>query len=109
MMTKVEIDSRLCGHTTIIEAEKEGKIIHIDIETSCRSISDFSKKLGSLALTMEDFYHSNNRVHEAAAECQLNPSCLVPCGIFNAGRIEAKLIAKSLALKEKEISIRFLE
>ena len=106
-MTKVEVDSRICGHTTVIEAEKEGKIIHIDIQTSCKSISDFSNKLGSL--TMEDFYSYNNRVHGVAAECQLHPACLVPCGIFNAGRIEAKLIARSLALREKEISIKFLE
>ena len=93
----------------VVREYSPGKVekIYIDIETSCQVISDFASKLGNLP--MKDLLCYNNKVHRIADECKLCPSCLIPCGIINAARIEAKLIAKSLALREKEISIKFLE
>ncbi|VUT24784.1 MAG: hypothetical protein MOIL_00686 [Candidatus Methanolliviera sp. GoM_oil] len=106
-MMKVMVDSRICGYTTVINAKKEGKMIHIEIETICPKLSDFDDNLGDL--TMGDLLCYDNKIRRMAHECKLCASCLVPCGVITAAQIEAKLMAKSLALKEKEICIKFLE
>ncbi len=45
-MTKVEIDSRVCGHSAVITTHKEGKVMCIHIDGSCEKISDFVRKTG---------------------------------------------------------------
>ncbi len=106
-MTKVEVDSRICGYRTDIKVEKKGKEIHVWMESGCKNISDFAGKLGPL--NMKDLFYFDSKVYGVAGECQLHPSCLVLCGLFNAARIELNMISKALALREKVISIRFLE
>ncbi len=106
-MTKVEVDSRICGYKAIIKVEKEGKEINVWMESSCKNISDFADKLGPL--TTKDLFYFDSKVYNLAGECHLHPSCLVLCGLFNAARIELKIISKALALREKEITIKFLE
>jgi hypothetical protein len=58
---------------------------------------------------MKGLFYFDSKVYKLAGECHLHPSCLVLCGVFNAARIEMKMISKALALREKEITIRFLE
>ena len=106
-MTKVEVNSRICGYKSNIQVEKSGKEVHVRIESPCESISAFAQRLGPL--TMKDLFDFKSKVYDIAGECHLHPSCLVLCGLFNAARVELQLISRALALREKEITIKFLE
>jgi len=105
MATKVVVDMPLCGYKTIITAEKSSSFVKIKIESDCEHVRRFNEALDEIR--MEDVTHfSSSRIIEVAGD-YLTPSCLVPCGIMNAARIEFGLISKKRALKSKELKIVF--
>ncbi|MHC1565279.1 MAG: DUF6951 family protein [Candidatus Syntropharchaeales archaeon] len=107
MPTRVTVDVPICGYKAAIRAEKSGGSIKIDIESDCEHVTQFAEALGEIE--MKDVMHiSNNKIMEVAGK-YLTPSCLVPCGIINAARLELGLISRSLALKKGDLRIAFEE
>ena len=105
MASQVMVDMPLCGFEATIKAEKEGGLVKIDITSDCDQVMKFAEALGDVK--MKDVLHiRDNKIMEVAGN-YLTPSCLVPCGIMNAARIEFGLISKRLAMKKGDLRIVF--
>ncbi len=100
-MTKVEVDSGICGKRTLIEVKNVSSKIMINFETNCPKITKLSENLKELDIS--DFSGSivDNRVYRSAQENHI--TCPVPCAILKAMEVEF-----GLALK-KDTKISFIE
>ncbi|RLG29291.1 hypothetical protein DRN98_08570 [Methanosarcinales archaeon] len=107
MPTRVTVDMPICGYKAIIRAEKVGGSVKVEIESDCEHVKQFADALSEVG--MRDVMHiSNNKIMEVAGN-YLTPSCLIPCAIMNAARLEFGLISKSLAMKKGDLRIVFEE
>lgn len=105
-MTKLTVNSTICGFTHKISGTlKKDKII-IDIETPCKNVG----KISHMEVPMMEIMNvKDNYVMEKAQEANCGANCLVPCAIINLCKLESGFIAKSLAKKAGNISIVFDE
>jgi len=101
-MTKVIIDSGICGFTVTATAEKEGKKVRITVETPCEMVKKMAEEIDSLELTAAFTGHLNNPVYRAAAHHLKHVACPVPAGIIKALEVELGLCLR------KDSSIRFV-
>jgi hypothetical protein len=105
MASQILVEMPICGFKATIKAEKEGGSVKIDITSDCDHVMKFAEALGDLE--MKDVMHiRDNRIMKVAGN-YLTPSCLVPCGIMNAARMELGLISKRLAMKKGDLRIVF--
>jgi hypothetical protein len=91
-MTRVRIESGICGFSTLITAEKlkAGKI-RITIESECEMVRKMEEDFSILDLQSLFSGFLNNPVHKSAA-CRLkHVACPVPSGILKAAEAEMGL------------------
>ena len=107
MATKVIVDMPICGYKAVIRAEKSGSSVKVEIKSDCEHVKRFNEALGEVGIKAV-MHFSRNKIMEVAGD-YLTPSCLVPCGVMNAARLELGLISRSRALKSRELKIVFEE
>jgi hypothetical protein len=81
----------------------------ITIKSDCKFVQHFAEELTGIDMMDLTKRIIENKVYMLASRSNITPTCLVPCGVVNAGWIEIGLIAKNLALKEGAIKIIFME
>ena len=101
-MTDVTVNSTICGFVSEIHGELKGDKVVIDIDTPCEKV----KQISHLEVPkMEVFDIKDNYVMDKAKEAKCCSTCLVPCAILHACKIESEFISKSLVKKSEPLSI----
>ena len=103
-MTDITVNSTICGFVHEIQGELNGKEVAIDIDTPCEKV----KQISHLEVPMmEVFDIKDNYVMDKAKEAKCCSTCLIPCAILHACKIESEFISKSLVKKSGPLSIEF--
>lgn len=91
-MTKAVVNSGICGFSVTIIAEKrEGKEIHISLDTECEMVKKMAEDISSLDMMAVFKGFANNPVYKSAARHLKHAACPVPSAILKAVEIEAGL------------------
>jgi hypothetical protein len=102
-MTKLVVDSGICGFTVTVTAEKDSsKKVRITVETPCEMVNKMAEEIESLDVMAAFTGHMNNPVYRAAAHHVRHVACPVPAGIIKALEVELGLCLR------KDSSIRFV-
>ncbi len=90
-MTKVVVESGICGFSTTVTArmEKDGKHISILLETGCEMVEKMSEDLASVSRMSVFTGFLANPVYRSAASYLKHTACPVPSGIIKAMEVEA--------------------
>jgi len=103
-MTKVHVESGICGFSSTIRVSKgKRRKVGLVIESTCEMVDVLGSELQELDMldVMKNPIHQNP-VYMKAGQCKLHASCPVPCGVIKAA--EAEL---GLAL-EKDVKMKFV-
>ena len=102
MVTEISLNT-ICGHITKVVATKEGKNIHVHIDTNCEKL----KKWGTdFDMETEDLMGGPKTLLARKTEkAPLTPTCFVPATVMNACWLENGMISKNLARKMGKMEI----
>ncbi|SET00640.1 hypothetical protein SAMN04488587_1902 [Methanococcoides vulcani] len=103
-MTKITVDSVICGFTHTINGKLNDDKIIIDIESPCEKIKGFSHMEVPM---MEIFGIDDNYVIRKAKDAKCSSTCLIPCAVLHMCSLEAGFMSKNLAENSGSISINF--
>ncbi|WP_445476337.1 DUF6951 family protein [Methanococcoides methylutens] len=103
-MTKITVDSTICGFTHTITGHLKGDKVIIDIVTPCEKVKEFSHME---VPTMEIFGIDDNYVIRKAKDAKCSSTCLIPCAVLHMCSLEAGFMSKKLAENSGSISINF--
>jgi hypothetical protein len=108
MTSKVRVNMRLCDKvSTILATTQEDGTFKMEVQTTCDNVREFSRGLESLTITdLTD--KADGRVFDRMRQCKMSANCLVPAGLISAGWVEAGMIAKSNAKKNKCNEVEFV-
>jgi hypothetical protein len=91
-LSKAEITSGICGFTTIVKAQQQGRIVKLSIQSDCKAIQRLAGELTEVEPFQEiTFRGKGPRTLEAGALYCSHPGCPVPVGIVKAVEVEAGL------------------
>jgi hypothetical protein len=91
-MTKVIVKSGICGFSTVITAEKEGKKkVRITLESGCEMVAKMAEEVAVLDMMAAFTGYLNNPVYKSAAKHLKHVACPVPSGILKALEVELGL------------------
>ncbi len=103
-MTDITVNSTICDFIHEIHGELEEDKVVIDIVTPCEKVNQISHLE---VPRMEVFDIKDNYVMDKAKEARICSTCLVPCAILHACKIESEFMSKSLVNKSGPLSIEF--
>jgi hypothetical protein len=108
MTSKVKVNMRLCGKTHLITVEMlEDGTFSCKIVTDCVNVKDFSEGLENI--TMADLTDkAKSGIVDRYRNCRMSANCLAPAGLISAGWMEAGMISRSNARKNKANDVEFL-
>ncbi len=91
-MASVEIDSGICGYTAVVRAGAEGRMVSVEIESSCPHVQAMAEELTSVDPFGEiSFRGEGPQTLRVAAKHLAHAACPVPVGVIKAIEIEAGL------------------
>ncbi len=91
-MTKLIVQSGICGFSTTVTAEKgKDKKVRITLVTECEMVQKMNEDLTALDLRAAFTNHLNNPVYKSAARRLKHVACPVPSGILKALEVELGL------------------
>ncbi len=91
-MTKVIVQSGICGFSTTITAEKgKDKKVRITLATECEMVRKMNEDLTALDMMAAFAGHLSNPVYKSASKCLKHVACPVPSGILKALEVELGL------------------
>ncbi|MDP2278961.1 MAG: hypothetical protein Q8K51_12120 [Nitrospirota bacterium] len=91
-MTKAVVNSGICGFSvTVIAGKREGKEIHISLDTECEMVKKMAEDISSLDMMAAFTGFANNPVYKSAARHLKHAACPVPSAILKAVEVEAGL------------------
>lgn len=103
-MTRVVVNSGVCGYTTKITAEKgKEKKIHLSLETECEMVKEMAEEIQVLDMMAVFTRFLENPVYRSASKHLKHVTCPVPCGVLKAMEAEAGFAVS------KDVSITFME
>jgi len=89
-MTKVRVESGICGFKVLITAEKlDKRRVRISVESECEMVNKMAGEVAELDMMSAFTGHPNNPVYRAAGRHIRHLACPVPPGIIKA--VEAEL------------------
>jgi hypothetical protein len=92
LMTRVTINSGICGFTVTVTAEKvEGKRVRITLDTECEMVANMQEDVSQLDMRAAFTGHLQNPVYRSAAMHLKHAACPVPAGILKAVEVELGL------------------
>ncbi|MEI6797159.1 MAG: hypothetical protein WCK39_09880, partial [Methanomassiliicoccales archaeon] len=108
MTSKVRINMNLCDKITTVEVvQNEAGNFLVKVNTPCDNVREFAHGLEELS--MADITDKNEgRVFQKMRSCRMSANCLVPAGVISCAWLEAGMIAKSNAKKNKNNNVEFL-
>lgn len=103
-MTKVIVDSGICGFSVTVTAEKDiDKKVRLSLETECGMVSEMAEDISTLDLRAVFTNHLNNPVYRSASRHLKHVACPVPSGILKALEVELGLCIP------KDVNIKFIK
>jgi hypothetical protein len=91
-MAKAEIKSGVCGFTTIVEAQQQGRKVQLTITSDCEAIQHLAEELTEVEPFQEiSFRGQGPRTLAAGVKHCYHPACPVPVGIIKAVEVAAGL------------------
>ena len=91
-MATAEINAGICGFSTTVKTEKDGRQVKLSIESDCKAIQNLAAELTDVDPYQEiTFRGSGPRSLELGAKHCFHTACPVPVGIIKAVEIEAGL------------------
>lgn len=103
-MTKIAVDSGICGFPVTISAEKgKGKKINVTLETECQMVKKMQEDISTLDIMAAFTGYLNNPVYRSAAMHLRHVACPVPSAILKVLEVEAGLCLP------KDVSMIFLK
>ena len=108
MTSKVKVNMRLCGKTHYITVNmREDGDLDCKIDTDCVNVKEFSEGLEKVSLNdLTD--KDNSGIVDRYCHCRMSANCLVPAGLISAGWMEAGMIARNNARKNKANDVEFM-
>jgi len=108
MTSKVKVNMNICSKNTTIEvSQREDGDFDVKAETDCDNVREFIDMLGTLSLVdLTD--KKASKVWECFKNARMSSDCINPAAVMQAAWIEAGLLSKNLALKNKNASIEYL-
>lgn len=107
MTSNVKVSMNLCGYITTIEvAAAENGTYNVKIRSPCGKVRKFAEGLENLDM-MDIADWRNSKILERMKEGEVGLHCSVPTALLNAARLEAGMIALSMAKKVKGNSWEF--
>ncbi len=102
-MTRAVVNPGICGFSVTIIAEKrEGKEIHLSLDTECEMVKKMAEDIASLNMMSALIGFANNPVYKSAARHLKHTACPVPSAILKAVEVEAGLCIP------KDVNISFV-
>lgn len=108
MTAQVRVNMRLCGKTHLITVDmnEEGDF-SCRIESDCVNVQEFSE--GLERITLADLTDkANSGIVDRYRHCRMSANCLAPAGLISAGWMEAGMISRSNARKNKANDVEFI-
>ncbi len=91
-MAKAEIFAGDCGYNTDVEANMEGNICKLSINSECPHITKMVEEIPEVNPYEEiSFRRAMPKIHEAGHKHCTHASCPVPVGVIKAVEVEAGL------------------
>ncbi len=108
MTAKVKVNMRLCGKTHHITVDKlEDGNFSVKIDTDCVNVKGFSEGIGTV--TLQDLTdQANSSIIHRYCHCRMSANCLVPAGVLSAGWMEAGMISRTCARRNKANDVEFI-
>lgn len=101
-MTKVTVDSGICGFMTTVEVDKITKQkVKVVIKSDCENIARMGELLTEIDKWTVFKQHEDCEIYKAASKCHLHITCPVPIAVLKSIEVEA-----GLALP-RDVVIRF--
>jgi hypothetical protein len=92
VLAKAEIQSGICGFTTVVEATMNGKACTLVIRSDCKAIQKLAEDLTQVNPLQEiSFRQSMPETIRLGMQHCPHAACPVPVGIIKAVEVEAKL------------------
>jgi hypothetical protein len=108
MTSKVKVNMNLCSYITTIEVTAaENGTYDVKIRSACAKVRKFAEGLENIDM-MDIADWSNSKIMERMKEGEVGLHCSVPTAVLNAARLEAGMVATSMAKKVKGNSWEFL-
>ncbi len=108
MTSKVKVNMRLCGKTHLITVNKtEDGNFSCKIATDCENVKNFSEGLENLTLT-DLMDQANSGIVNRYRNCRMSANCLAPAGVISAGWVEAGMISRTTAKKNRVNDVEFI-
>ena len=100
-MSKAEIHSGICGHTTTVVATMEGKVCKLAIASDCQAIQNLAEELKEVNPLMEiSCRRSTPQTLQMGLKHCFHAACPVPVGIIKAIEVASKLaLPKDVLIK----------
>ncbi len=108
MTAKGKVNMRLCGKTHHIPVDRtEDGGFSCRIETDCANVKEFSQ--GVERITMMDLMDKrNSKIVNRYCDCRMSANCLVPAGVMSAGWVEAGMITRTCASRNRSNDVEFV-
>ncbi|MDW5562896.1 MAG: hypothetical protein SA339_06675 [Methanomassiliicoccus sp.] len=108
MTAKVKVNMRLCGKTHLITVDMaEDGNFNCRIETDCVNVKEFAEGLESISLTdLTD--KANSGIISRYCNCRMSANCLAPAGLISAGWMEAGMISRTNARRNRANDVEFI-
>jgi hypothetical protein len=91
-LARAEIQSGICGFTTVVEATMNGKVCTLVIRSDCKAIQKLAQDLTQVNPLQEiSFRQSMPQTIQLGMQHCPHAACPVPVGIIKAIEVEAKL------------------
>jgi hypothetical protein len=92
VLSKAEVNSGICGFTTVVEATMNAKVCNLVIRSDCKSIQKLGQDLKHVNPFEEiSFRRSIPQTIQLSMQHCPHAACPVPVGIIKAVEVEAKL------------------
>lgn len=100
-MANAEIFAGVCGITTKVKAEMDGRSCNLTIESSCKNIQRLAEELKEVDPFQEiSFQRGMPKTYELTFKHIPHAACPVPSGIIKAIEVESRLaLPKDASLK----------
>jgi hypothetical protein len=91
-LARAEIQSGICGFTTVVEATMNGKVCTLAIRSDCEAIQKLARDLTHVNPLQEiSFRQSMPQTIQLGMRHCPHAACPVPVGVIKAIEVEAKL------------------
>ncbi|NLK26593.1 MAG: hypothetical protein GX307_08495 [Euryarchaeota archaeon] len=108
MTSKVKVNMRLCGKTHHIAVDMmEDGTFSCKIDSDCVNVQEFSEGLEKITLVdLTD--KAKSGIVDRYCNCRMSANCLAPAGVISAGWMEAGMISRNNARRNKTNDVEFV-